>query len=138
MNEKEARLLSAPIGGAIAGAIGAGAARHSKSFPIVKGALAAGLFDGAVTAVLAKLSGANPSAEQVVRLTAGAAMMGASIGATGAAVSETSKDAPVLSGAIAGSVITFLWNAATVTVEGANLAQLQQPNNTLSGWESFP
>lgn len=140
MTPQEVRLLSAPIGGALAGGIGAAVARNSAGAPILKGALAAGLFDGAVTAVLTKvMPGESPTGEQVFRMAAGAAMAGASIGATGAAVSETSGDAPVLSGAVAGGVAAFLWNAAAVTIESATAKRLPPPDNTtLSGWEMFP
>jgi hypothetical protein len=48
-------ILSSVIGGMVAGGIGAAASQNSDN-PILKGALVAGLIDGALTAVLIAVS----------------------------------------------------------------------------------
>lgn len=126
-NNQQTALFTAPFGGAFAGAIGAAAARHSNDYPILKGALAAGLVDGVLSGIVLKVAG-NVN-EEALRGASVGALAGSAIGAMGAAASETSRESPVLKGALAGGVLALLFTGARVVAEGLR----QSPPSTLSG-----
>lgn len=131
-----ASLIAAPIGGAIAGAIGAGVAKASDGHPILKGAIVAGSVEAAFTGLLVGITGMLDGID-TGKAAIVSGMVGAALGTTGAAVSEASRDYPVLNGALAGGAVAFLYAAANATM--SDIKPLQTANNpTLSGHEMFP